>query len=77
MRKYRDSKGRRIVEVSDLSYLGDRDHGYSWFQLHKKHHTTGWAVRKADIVYVPNETVARDVVKYYLIPKEKVIIKAM
>ena len=75
MRKYKDGEGRRIVEVDDLSYLGDRNHGYSWFQLHWKHHTTGWAVRKADIVYVPNETVAKDVVRYYLIPKEKVVIK--
>lgn len=74
MKKYRDNDGRRVVEVGDLSYLADRNHGYSWFQLHKMHHTTGWAVRKADIVIVPNETVAKDVVKYYLIPKDIVII---
>ena len=74
MKKYKDSQGRRIVEVDDLSYLGDRNHGYTWFQLHKKHHTTGWAVRKADVVIVPDETVAKDVVKYYLVPKEKVVI---
>ena len=77
MRKYKDSEGRRIVEVDDLSYLGDRNHEYSWFQLHKKHHTTRWAVRKADIVIVPDETVAKDVVKYYLISKDKVVIKPL
>jgi len=75
MKKYKDSEGRKIVEVDDLSYLSDRNHGYSWFQLHKMHHLTGWAVRRADLVLVPNETVAKDVVKYYLIPKEKVVIK--
>ena len=75
LKKYRDSQGRRVVEVGDLSYLSDRNHGYSWLQLHMKHHTTGWAVRKADIIYVPNETVAKDVVKYYLISKDKVVIK--
>ena len=74
VKKYRDSQGRRVVEVGDLSYLGDRNHGYTWFQLHRLHHTTGWAVRKADIIIVPNETVAKDVVKYYLVPKEKVVI---
>jgi hypothetical protein len=74
MKKYRDGDGRKVVEVNDLSYLGNWNHEYSWFQLHKMHHTTGWAVRRADVVFVPNETVAKDVVKYYLIPKDKVVI---
>lgn len=75
MKKYKDSQGRRVVEVDDLSYLGDRNHGYSWFSLHRKHHKTGWAVRKADIIIVPDETVAKDVVRYYMISKEKVFVK--
>lgn len=76
IKKYRDADGRKVVEVEDLSYLSDRNHGYSWFQLHWMHHTTGWAVRHADLVLVPNETVAKDVVKYYLVPKEKVVISS-
>lgn len=75
MRKYRDSEGRKVVEVDDLSYLGDRNHPYSWFQLHRMHHTTGWAVRRADIVIAADETVARDLERYYFVPKEKIRLK--
>ena len=75
MKKYKDNNGRRIVEVDDLSYISDRNHPYSWFKLHWMHHTTGWAVRKADIIIAADETVARDIVRYYFIPKEKIQIK--
>lgn len=75
MKKYKDSEGRRVVEISDLSYLGDRNHPYSWFQLHKKHHTTGWALRRADIVIAADEQVAKDIVKYYFIPKGKIVTR--
>lgn len=74
LKKYKDNKGRRVVEVWDLSYLDERDHGYTWLRLHLMHHKTGWNVRRADIVLVPDEKVAKDVVRFYMIPKEKVKI---
>jgi hypothetical protein len=47
---------------------------YSFFQVHDQSSSL-YAVRKADIVYVPYDAVAKDVVRYYLISKDRVVIK--
>ncbi len=77
MIKYTDSAtGRKVVEVSDLSYLSDRNHPYSWFQLHCRHHRLRRSLKKADIVIARDETVAKDLVRYYFLPKEKIVLKS-
>lgn len=75
MRKYiEESTGKRIVEVSDLSYLKDRNHPYNWFQRHFYHHRLRIALRKADRVLAADETVAIDLGRYYFVPKDKIEI---
>ena len=76
MRKYKDiSTGKNVVEVDDLSYLSDRNHPYNWFQRHFHHHRLRIALKKADLVIVPNPETAFDVHRYYFISKEKIIIR--
>lgn len=73
MRKFIDeSTGEKVVEVSDLSYLKDRNHPYNWFQRHYHHHRLRIALRKADRVLAANDTVATDLVRYYFVPKDKI-----
>ena len=75
MKKYKDKKsGMRLVEVDDLSFISDRNHRYGWFRLHYKHHRLRFALKRADKVLVADHQVARDVVKYYFVPKSKIII---
>ena len=73
MRSYIDNNGKKVVEIDDLSFLKDRDHRYNWFQRHWRHHRIRLAVRKADIVIVPDHETAFDAVRYYFIPKEKIV----
>ena len=48
MKKYRDHRtGMKVVEVSDLSFLRDRNHRYGWFRRHYKHHRLRRALKKA------------------------------
>ena len=77
MIKYKDKATRkRVVEVNDLSYLSDRDHPYNWFQRHFHHHRLRISLKKADIVIAGNETVATDLVRYYFLPKDKIVLKS-
>lgn len=76
MKKYRDkTSGEKVVEVEDLSFLGDRNHRYSWFQRHYCHFRHKWALSGADRVIAADERVADDLVRYYFIPKEKITVK--
>lgn len=75
MKKYTDKEGRKVIEVEDLSYLTDRDHHYNWFQRHYHHHRLRLALKKADIVIVPDQNTATDVRRFYFIPKDKIIIR--
>lgn len=76
MRRYiDDSSGLCIVEVDDLSYLSDRDHPYNWFQRHFHHHRLRLALKKADNIIVPDENVATDLVRYYFVSKDRIIIR--
>lgn len=76
MKKYRDKgTGIRVVEVSDLSFLRDRNHRYGWFRRHYKHHRLRRALKKAGKVIAANPDVATDIVRYYFVPKDKISIK--
>lgn len=76
MRKFIDeSTGEKVVEVSDLSYLKDRNHPYNWFQRHYHHHRLRIALRRANQVLAANDTVATDLVRYYFVPKDKISIQ--
>lgn len=75
MKKYTDKDGCRVVEVDDLSYLSDRNHPYNWFQRHFHHHRLRIALKKADRVIVPDSQTAIDIVRYYFVPKNRIIVK--
>ena len=75
MKKYRDKEGRRVVEVSDLSYLTEREHRYNWFQRHFHHHRRRLSLKQADKVVAANPQVAVDLVRYYFVPKEIIVIR--
>ena len=71
MKKYKDKKsGKRVVEVGDLSFISDRNHGYGWLRLHLKHHRLRRALKRADKVIAADQQSAKDVVKYYFDPKD-------
>lgn len=75
MKKYIDSQtGRLIVEVEDLSPLYER-FGYNWFQRHLFHRRHKKNLRKADVVIVPDEKVRAQVVRYYFVPKDRIVVK--
>ena len=76
VKKYKEKNtGRKVVEVEDLSFLKDRDHPYGWFKRHSRHHRLRRALKKADLVIAADGTVAVDLVKYYFVSKEKIVIK--
>lgn len=75
MKKYRDKEGRKVVEVSDLSYLTDREHRYNWFQRHFHHHRLRRALKKAARIVAYDKKVAYDIHRFYFIPNEKIDIK--
>ena len=75
MKKYRDKEGRRVVEVSDLSYLTERDHRYNWFQRHYYHHRLRRALKKAVRVVAADKKVAQDIHRFYFIPNENIDLK--
>ena len=76
MKKYRDKKtGVKVVEVSDLSFLRERDHRYGWFRRHYKHIRIRRALKKAGTVIAADTVVASDIAKYYRVPKERIDLK--
>ncbi|MBQ6687728.1 MAG: hypothetical protein IJN02_00685 [Bacteroidales bacterium] len=75
MKIYRDSDGNKVVEVNDLSFLSDRDHPYNWFQRHFHHFALKVALIWADKVVASDRTVASDLVRYYFVPKESIVLK--
>ena len=75
MKKYRDKNGARVVEVSDLSYLTDRNHRYNWFQRHFRHHRLRRAVKKATRIIAADKKVATDIHRFYFIPYDRIQIK--
>ena len=75
MKKYKDKEGRRVVEVSDLSYLTDRNHPYNWLQRHFHHHRLRRALKKAAKVVAHDKKVANDIHRFYFIPNDRIDIK--
>lgn len=75
MKKYTDKEGRNIIEVYDLTFIGDRDYPYNWFQRHFHHHRLRLSLKKADLVVAADTRVAVDLVRYYFVPKERIVIR--
>lgn len=75
MKKYTDNEGRNVIEVDDLTFIGDRDYPYNWFQRHFHHHRLRLSLKKADLVVAADTRVAVDLVRYYFVPKERIVIR--
>jgi hypothetical protein len=76
MKKYKDKNtGVKVLEVSDLSFLRERDHRYGWFRRHYKHLRIRRALKKAGKVIAADSVVAADIVKYYRVPKDRIDLK--
>ncbi len=72
----RDYKSRkRIVEVHDLSFLSDRNHRYGWLKRHYRHHLLRRTLKRSRVIIASSPDVARDLTRYYFIPKSRIIIK--
>ncbi len=66
---------KRIVKVNDLSFLSERNHDYGWVKRHYRHHRLRRALRKARAVVACNPDVAKDLTRYYFVPKNKIFIR--
>ena len=75
MNKYTDKDGRRVVEVEDLTFISDWNYPYNWFQRHFYHHRIRLALKRVDIVVAASEQVAIDLVRYYFVPKDKIVVR--
>ena len=77
MRKYRDGKtGKITMEVNDLSFLKEKEHPYGWFKRHFLHFRLKLALLNVDTIYVRDTTTGIDLVRYYFVPKEKIVVNA-
>lgn len=75
MKKYRDPKtGKIIAEIYDLSFLRDKDHPYGWLKRHMLHFRIKIMIHNTDKIYVPDATMAIDLVRYYFVSKEKISV---
>lgn len=75
MRKYIDKNtGNRIVEVYDLSFLREKDHPYGWLKRHFLHFRLKLALRGADRIFVTDTKTGVDLVRYYFVQKEKIVV---
>lgn len=70
----KDKDGCRVLEIYSLSFISDRDHKFGWFGLHYRHFSIKILLKWADKVYVPDCSVAVDLVRYYFYPKEKIVV---
>ena len=75
IRKYTEA-GKTIVEIYDLSFLKEREHSYGWLKRHFLHFNLKLALRNADKIYVNDIIAAVDLVRYYFVPKEKIVVNA-
>ena len=73
MKRYVDkTTGERILEVSDLSFLKEREHPYGWFRRHYLHVGIHLGLRWADKVRASDEETARDLARFYFVPKDTI-----
>ncbi len=74
--KNRDYQSRKkVVEVHDLSFLSDRNHRYGWLKRHYRHHLLRRALKKSRVIIASNPDVAKDLTRYYFIPKNRIIVR--
>ena len=73
MKCYKEN-GSRVVEIDDLTFISDRRHKLGWLGLHIKHFSIKFALSRADKVIVPSIDVAKDVVRYYFFPKDRIFL---
>ena len=66
--------GKRMVQIYSLDFLGDRNNGYSWLGLHYRHFRIKLLLRWAKKVYVPDFSVAIDLIKYYFYPMDNIVV---
>ena len=77
MRKYIDSQtGEKIVEISDISFLENRNHSYNWLQRHYYHFRLKIWLRNVDKVLVSDDRTAFNVSRYYFVPKEMISVSS-
>lgn len=76
MKIYKDRlTGERVVEVEDLDFLKNGIRRYSWLYRHYHHFCHKAALSGADRVIAADEDVAKDIVRYYYIPMERITIR--
>ena len=76
MKRYKDKKtGIRVVEVSDLSFLRERDHKYGWFKRHYLHVRFRRSLKTVGKIIAVDSSVAKDIAKYYRVPSDMIHIK--
>ena len=77
MKKYRDRRNDKLsMEVYDLSFLKEKEHPYGWFKRHFLHFRLKLALRNIDIIYVPDTSTGIDLVRYYFVSKDKIMVNA-
>ena len=77
MKKYIDNQGKRVVETEDLSFLTDHGHRYGWLQRHFRHHRLRLALKKADLVIVPDAETAENIHRFYFIPRQMITVRPL
>ena len=77
MKIYTDkATGQKIVEVTDISFLSEREHPYNWFKRHMIHHRLRLALKRVDKVIVHNSQTAENIHRFYFIPKDHIMIES-
>ena len=66
--------GKRVVQIHSLAFISDCDNGYSWLGLHYRHFRIKLLLRWARKIYVPDCSVAIDLIKYYFYPKDNIVV---
>lgn len=75
LRKYKDAvTGCRYAEISDLSFISDKQSCYNWLQRHWLSFRCKRACKKADLVVARSNDVAVGLVRYYFVPKAKIVL---
>lgn len=74
MKEYRDDIGRRVLQIESLAFLYQRD-GYNWLQRHWLNIRHKIAIRRAEIIMVPDPQTAYELEKYYFVPRETIVVE--
>lgn len=74
MKEYRNHEGRRVLQIESLAFLYQRE-GYNWLQRHWLNIKHKRAIRRADIIKVPDPQTAYELEKYYFVPRETIVVE--